>query len=140
MNGEEARFMQLKRLSQEEVQKLHDLERAAGLRWREAAAKGTLEAWESRGEGWRSVGSAYLARLARVQPAFWDPRMPETERARVVAAFMEHPSVRRAFKMLDDREKTEFAAQHLADWLVWREAPMVGTRPVNPEAAASFNL
>jgi hypothetical protein len=136
MTGEEARFMLLKVLSQEEVTELHRREREAGLTWREAseaAAKGDMAAWERRGEGWVSTGAAYLQARAKVKPPFWDPRTPEAERNRQVAVFLESAVVRRAFVLRRQMEKPEWEGQHEADWLVFRSAPDIG---VSAKAAA----
>lgn len=136
MTSDEARFMLLKVMSEEEVVELHSRERAAGLRWKEAsdaAAKGDASAWDKRGEGWASVGAVYLAVQQKVKPPFWDARTPEVERNRQVAAFFASAVVRRAFVLLRQLEKTEWEAQHDADWLVFKGAPDVG---VSAKAAA----
>ena len=122
MNNTESRFMRIKRFSEEEVAMLHNAERDAGIAWSE-----NFDKPERRGEGWRIVGAQKLGALEVGKPAFWNTKTPEDERARSIDAFVKSPPVRRAHAMLDDFKVTEIAAQHSADWVVWKLAPNIGT-------------
>ena len=122
MNEREARFMRVKRLSEEQVSALHDAERAAGLRWDEHRDAPAL-----RGNGWEIAGVQKLVELERTIPSFWESRTPDDLRGRLIAVFLASPAVRRAFASLDTADKSEVELMHAADWLVWKRAPMVGT-------------
>lgn len=133
LNAMECRFLNIKRFSQEEVIELHRRESAADDRWRKHR-DGTPE---QRGDGWTSAGSRYVRLVNAGKPAFWDPRMPEQERNRLLDAFLLHPAVRRAFKLLENVERSEVDCQHSADWHVWKEAPEVGVTVAAAHHAAS---
>lgn len=133
LNAMECRFLNVKRLSQEEVMELHKREKAADDRWTKHRS-GTAD---DRGDGWLAAGSRHLNFLNRLKPSYWDPRMPEVERNRLLSAFLVHPAVRRAFKLLENSERPEVDCQHSADWYVWKEAPEVGVSAQAAHHAAS---
>lgn len=122
MNEDEARFMRVKRFSEEDLSALHDVERVADSRWSEFRDDN-----KKRGDGWIIAGAQKMVEIERGLPAFWNPRQPDPDRARTVDVFLHSPSVRRAFVALKDADKTDVEGMHAADWLVWKLAPAVGT-------------
>jgi len=121
MNSDEARFMRLKRYSQEQIGELHDIERVADQKWRDNFSEGRRA---EAGEGWSCEGSRFMTRLDRILGPYWDSAKPQDEQAREVDFFINSHVVKRAFAKMNASEKTEMEAQHEADWLVWKDAPM----------------
>lgn len=107
MNSQEARFLQIKRFSEEELGELHKVEQAAGIEW-------------------MIVGARKMLDINRVKPPFWDARKSEEDKARQIDIFLHSASVKAAFLLLDDLEKSEVESMHEADWRVWRYAPAIG--------------
>lgn len=105
MNSQESRFLRIKRYSKEDLEFLQEREKAAG-------------------RDWLYSGVAVMEGLDLRYGAYWEKTRTEDERTIEVRNFLSNPVVRRAFKMLDDMNLSETAAQHKADWEVWHYAPM----------------
>lgn len=123
MNATESRFCRIKRLSEEQIGHLHEVERVADVKWRDHPDGDDV----ARGIGWNMRGLQVINSYERHLPPFWNPRLSASDQSRILAVFFDHPEVRRAFVMVDDFEKTEVEAMHAADWRVWKYGPLVGT-------------
>lgn len=107
MNSQEARFVQIKRLSEDEVGELHRVEQGAGVNW-------------------MIIGAQKLVDINRIKPPFWDQRKSEEDKMRQIDIFLHSAAVKAAFLILQDQIQTEIEVMHEADWRVWRYAPAIG--------------
>ena len=123
MNATESRLLRIKRFSSEQVSELHDAERIADLKWRAS------DKWEEKGDGWGAAGIRYMERIDRLLGQFWESGKEPGEQAREIAAFLDHPSVRRALAKFraSPEDEPEITAQHCLDWSVFKDGPAIHT-------------
>ena len=69
------------------------------------------------------AGARTLNAIDRDKGPYWPKTMEQEERNRSIESFLADRIVRKAFAKLDDGEKTEMAALHESDWLVFKSAP-----------------
>lgn len=130
--------MRIKRLTDEQLTRLHELEAQSDERWRAAVDRDSREKLSYpelralRGEGWGAVGERYLQSLEHLLPTFWPPRLSESDRFHAVEAWRANKQVRYACVLANDVNKTELAALHAADLHHWRYGPVLGPRQTEP--------